>query len=129
VGSSKGQPAQRRKNSQYRPAMSEKPIFYQLFNKLTPQPARPSDLKLAHWKPGINLLSARPLALGHLPVYLQLYLIQPTAAVCLLACCKFAVASGVCIHTYSTNNATGLNQRCYGIWHIARLSVSMACCR
>jgi hypothetical protein len=40
------------------PAMSEKPIFYQLFNKLTPLPARPSDLKLAHWKPGINLLSA-----------------------------------------------------------------------
>jgi hypothetical protein len=40
--------------------MSEKPIFYQLFNKLTPLPARPSDLKLAHWKPGINLLSARP---------------------------------------------------------------------
>ena len=39
------------------PAMSEKPIFYQLFNKLTPLPARPSDLKLAHWKPGINLLS------------------------------------------------------------------------
>ena len=37
--------------------MSEKPIFYQLFNKLTPLPARPSDLKLAHWKPGINLLS------------------------------------------------------------------------
>ena len=26
------------------PAMSEKPIFYQLFNKLTPLPARPSDL-------------------------------------------------------------------------------------
>jgi hypothetical protein len=40
--------------------MSEKPIFYQLFNKLTPLPARPSDLKLAHWKPGINLLSAKP---------------------------------------------------------------------
>jgi hypothetical protein len=39
------------------PAMSEKPIFYQLFNKLTPPPARPSDLKLAHWKLGINLLS------------------------------------------------------------------------
>ena len=39
------------------PAMSEKPIFCQLFNKLTPLPARPSDLKLAHWKPGINLLS------------------------------------------------------------------------
>jgi hypothetical protein len=38
--------------------MSEKPIFYQLFNKSTPPPARPSDLKLAHWKPGINLLSA-----------------------------------------------------------------------
>ena len=33
------------------PAMSEKPIFCQLFNKLTPLPARPSDLKLAHWKP------------------------------------------------------------------------------
>jgi hypothetical protein len=41
------------------PAMSEKPIFYQLFNKLTPLPARPADLKLAHWKPGINLLSER----------------------------------------------------------------------
>jgi hypothetical protein len=40
------------------PAMSEKPIFYQLFNKLTPTPARPSDLKLADWKPGIDLLSA-----------------------------------------------------------------------
>jgi hypothetical protein len=40
------------------PAVSEKPIFCQLFNKLTPLPARPSDLKLAHWKPGHNLLSA-----------------------------------------------------------------------
>jgi hypothetical protein len=39
------------------PTMSEKPIFYQLFNKSTPPPARPSDLKLAHWKLGINLLS------------------------------------------------------------------------
>jgi hypothetical protein len=38
------------------PAMSEKPIFCQLFNKSTPPPARPSDLKLADWKPGINLL-------------------------------------------------------------------------
>jgi hypothetical protein len=47
--------------------MSEKPIFYQLFNKLTPLPARPSDLKLAHWKPGINLLSAlfKPVCPGH----------------------------------------------------------------
>jgi hypothetical protein len=40
------------------PAMTEKPIFYQLFNKLTPQPARPADLKHAHRKPGINMLSA-----------------------------------------------------------------------
>jgi hypothetical protein len=39
------------------PAMSEKRVFYQLFNKSTPPPARPSDLKLADWKPGINLLS------------------------------------------------------------------------
>jgi hypothetical protein len=39
------------------PAMSEKPIFYQLFNKLTPRPARPADLKHAQWKPGIKLLS------------------------------------------------------------------------
>jgi hypothetical protein len=38
------------------PTMSEEPIFYQLFNKSTPPP---SDLKLAHWKLGINLLSER----------------------------------------------------------------------